>query len=659
MKTKGVSIFEKHAEKAVLALFTLLFLAVFVLQFDLFGDPNAVSIGSRRVSPENAAREVQADALRVKGEMESEPTVEIPDPPGPLARAERMLREPAIADPGATLALMPGDEAASIDLPTTGGGTTPLGEQRYVEVEPPAPADPCAHVYAGAVDPFRVDPALRPMLPDDQPLDTRFVSVQAGFDLGELRAQLAAVPDDPAISPLPGAWYLGRVELLDVRLTRQRVSETGEPIGTEELLPASGDASSIRDQLARTDLLPRDLVGLLALERSDRSSLRNPDPPPLFVGDTWVSPCDALARELTPEDQREIDRLLRQRAQLGREIDRLTGGEDDDADRRRDGDDRPPPRPGGPPTPGGDPDAPDGGDEPVDRDAARLADYRDRIDEIDRSLAESFRVDSAGAPLPMEASMGLPPGAGASATDREAPPTITLWAHDPTPEPGARYRYRMSVQITNPMFGFLDQVADGQRELAARPTIASAASAWTEPVLILPDEMYFVDGAAAGGVIQGAGIRRRVSATIRVCEFFYGFWRTARAELEPGDRLRATLRLPELSRFADPDATPEPLDPEREVVLDAYLVDVTESFAARRGAPQVEVFMAYADGRLEVRTPVSESDPLVYRVERSEARGAEAEIARPGGEGSSRRRPDRGRDRDRDGRPDDGTRPPR
>ena len=71
MKLKGIGWIEQHIEKIVLAVFAIIFLGVFVLQFDVLGDPNAVEISGRKVSPENAAAEIATKARQLQADLDS------------------------------------------------------------------------------------------------------------------------------------------------------------------------------------------------------------------------------------------------------------------------------------------------------------------------------------------------------------------------------------------------------------------------------------------------------------------------------------------------------------------------------------------------------------------------------------------------------------
>jgi len=124
-------------------------------------------------------------------------------------------------------------------------------------------------------------------------------------------------------------------------------------------------------------------------------------------------------------------------------------------------------------------------------------------------------------------------------------PEVKVWGHDVTAERGATYQYRLRVLTNNPLFGRSLQPA--QAALAAQNTLAGPWSAWSAPVTVLPAEYYFVTSAESRN-----DITPRPRATAELFVYYYGFYRKASVSLEPGDKLMATAKLPEL-KFADMD----------------------------------------------------------------------------------------------------------
>ena len=80
MKTKGITIWERHAEKFVLAVAALLFIGFTALQF--IGEPNAVSTSEGVIAPRDIddLLEERAAALRSKLSDDADAAVELPEP---------------------------------------------------------------------------------------------------------------------------------------------------------------------------------------------------------------------------------------------------------------------------------------------------------------------------------------------------------------------------------------------------------------------------------------------------------------------------------------------------------------------------------------------------------------------------------------------------
>src|SRR5262249_39228817 len=114
MKIKGISPVEQHIEKLVLVILGLFAAAMFVLQFNIFGDPNAVDIGQRKhVPPAQAVDVVRQEAQRLEGEIDG--TVDsdtvVPTIVGPLERIQSAFTTPAIDPSLWAVALGPGSHA--------------------------------------------------------------------------------------------------------------------------------------------------------------------------------------------------------------------------------------------------------------------------------------------------------------------------------------------------------------------------------------------------------------------------------------------------------------------------------------------------------------------------------------------------------------------
>lgn len=618
MRLKGINIFEQHAEKIALVVFGVFAVAIFVMQFGLFGTPNAVDVGQvKGVSPDRVASVVQAQAERVQSQMESIPDdEELPSVPSYAETVGAFLERRAVPAGETSIALV---ERWSGATPIAGGGETivDMGEnERYHEVAVPAPTGLILAQHASTVDPFvpAQVPEAAAYLPQDQPYDKRFVSVQFQFDVPGLLASLNLIPEDVAVRPIPRSWWQGTVELLDVVVEAQRRQPDGT-WGPTEVLPPMPGRFSLRERLAGSgERGPGELRDVLALEAANRGTIRRPRPYRTISGPEWMWPGLVSERRSALGDIQRITELVNERKRLLAQIDRLQRLIEEREERQRRRDERDRERGtggggGGVPPGGG---RSDGGDEtwpgdwprvprhwyaqfggqsvPQDSTAEteQIARLRAEIAEIEAELA-GMGLDPEGTPLaPAEPPVftesldSLTAGANQQA--------ITLWGHDLGVEPGVEYRYRAQVWVTNPFFG-RQALPESQRSLAEPLAVASGWSEWSDPIEVYENRAMFVTAGSPSVMLLGGQGSRNASATVEMYEFFYGYWRRATSELAPGDVVAGDAEMPEseLPRFEiERTAEGRWLVSGRSVLLEsmqieipAVLVDVVEVVSGR------------------------------------------------------------------------------
>jgi len=685
MKLKGISTIEQHVEKIVLGVFGLFALAMLVLQFDIFGDPNAIDIGQgRRVSPENATETVRDMARSVGSKLNAQTTPDLPELPPLQSLYAKISGERA---PAAALAL-----AAPYGATTESASTEPVridGDQLVFEIDPPAPTNVVVAVYEGTVDPFEplYFPSLAAHLPKAQPFDKRFVSIQGTFDAAALLAQLRDGAGER--SPLPTAWWQGVVELLDVEIERRRLGSDGQWEAPETVAPLPG-RPSLRAMVRDESLAPRELRTLIDSERRDREQIRRPRFYNMISGELWSWPSQVRETkrvEPAPDELRllrgQLDSIDRQIKTVRDSLDKLPGGAGGpppgigNPDR--------PPAPGGPggrpPPPRGDsrggrngdpsahaepgrtpwPDIPvtwyaQIGDKPsglggggADPSEGRSSDARRqqlnaRLTQLQNQRAtivkrlndigydeQGNRLQAAASPTGRfeEPLNSLTDAAGAA---------ITVWAHDITAEPGETYSYRLRVWVTNPMFGHVAQLADEQKSLASKPAVASLPSEWSAPVPVERNTRFFITAARETGGLGGATAARvETIATAEVYQFFYGWWRKGTVQLNPGDQVRASIELPELPIFdVKLDASGRPsvageslVEPRtRTVEDDNFLLGVARVLFGTTG---FETFMRSRGGEVIVLPPLTQAAEQIRSALAASAElGATAKVARPG-----------------------------
>lgn len=665
MKLKGISILEQHVEKLVLLVFALFAIGVFVMQFDIMGDPNAVKIDNQSVPPDRAVDVVKDKALRLKGQMEGKgDRVDIPPQPGALKVVKSMLNAPVAAEADARLDLArEWSPEAGYNAPTSGSAPDiPLGSP-YMEVKPPAPTDVMARAFAGTIDPVEPIryPKLAPYLPAEQPLDKRAVTVQATFDAAGLRSMLGTAPEDQTVNPLPTTWWQGRVEILDVELIRQQVYDDGT-MGGEETVGALPGRFSLRDTLRASDTAPKDLPQILAGEAQHREEIRRPAYYNMIMGEPWVWPAKAAEMSSERPNAKDINRLVSQYRQLAQEKERIEKalkklGQDYSSGSG--GTPRPsrsqvwptipatwlaqmpPPGPGR----GGGSDQDEAEKLRQQRKKRQIKGLEDRMaeltkqmDQIAKQLSDTYEVGVDGKPLKpptIEAFTGpLTSLTGPDATD-----TVTVWTHDISVEPGASYRYRLRVWVTNPLFGHVGDVPDSQHDLAARPAIASADSAWSNVVHTYPERVFFVAGATEASAGGQLGLERTASASVDVYEFYYGFWRGGSVSLDQGDQIRVDLTLPELPIFdVEQDEQGNPvvkgstnLPTTKSISEGAMLLEVGVGYGAGDRGEVHQAIFGRLDGDLEIRVAEADAEsPLANAVWTSAEASKTAEVRQPG-----------------------------
>jgi len=723
MKLKGITIFEQHAEKLVLAVFSVFLLVVLVMQVGLLGGNKGVKVGAKEVTLDGALKAVRDAALTRKASLES-PNVlpELPEAlPSPLERWNAALAKTEAPAPGPLAwAATPRLIGEQSDLGAAASASA-AGDRRFAELTPEAPSTPQVAVYEGTIHPVevtKVGSELASLLPAQQPYDVRALSVQATWNAEDLRSDLAGAGAPEGAQPVPAVLWQGRVELLDVEWMRQTRGSDGT-WGEETLLPPPpGRDSKIRPLLSKSDFLPADFREVLEFERARRELVRRPPFYATIAGDAWTNP-SALASQLDPARAETIEAKVRQHKgitdeaeRLRRQIESIDGGPTKPTPPGGGpggfpppGGRQPPPPPGGGPdgnsppktppaggsprselpalpaardqalassasvgTPASEPEfqwpqfspeivAQFGGDgrggerKPPDADQRREERERERLENLRKKLAEfETQLEDLATEL---ADLGVAPdGKPLASTAQFAEPldsilqpslkSVTLWTHDLAAVPGQTYRYKARLRVTNPFYGNAERLIEEQRALAQAPSVLSAESDWSEPTSVEPSVVYFVTAATQ----PGGPLQSDAKASVEAFEFFYGYWRQARAQLQPGDTFAASAAVPEQFvtypgmksvagklELGDPSKTAA----ERVVQANVMLLDVASIPGA---SDRSLVYVRESEAGVLARRP---ADPAVQtvlqRLQGSAQRGQSGQLRPtdlPGGDGSSR-----------------------
>lgn len=625
MKLKGIHPLEQHVEKLVLGVFVVAALGMIAFQF--LRD-SSVKVNNKQTPIASAYEEAIREAERLQGRIRStDLPPNLPEVADDVASSLRnRLAEPVA--PRGPLASTLGFLSAGLDGEIV-DGTDEAAE--YAALVPPAPLNPVARSFAGALDPVVVaaNPELRPFVPAEQPYDIRAVSVQATFPASELVRWLDTDHDgDGPQVAYPKFLWINRLAAIDVQLERQELLSSGEYSDAVAVPPTPGLQQVAREALAAGVPAPAAFRSIVASAREQRDSIVRPAFLPMIAGEPWMPPAAqpvAIANPGQAGDPTELARLRtilsdkqRDLEQVETELAKPQGGPAPGGDRKSTRAQSV--NPGG----GGSSNR-DRGPTPEERRREALTQRRDRLEADIRQIEQTIADMGGAAPV----AQGPGPDLMATASPTlDSGEDVPFWAHDLTAEPGTTYRYRVRLVISNPLFGdrnFPD----------ASPVLEGEFSEWSAPIEVAPQTMVFFTSAQGG--IGDQGGPQNVGASAEVYHFFYGYWRRANVRLSPGDAIAAEVTAPEMPLFTVNGVTAERsgMTPTQiPVSMDAFLVDVVEAAAeAGFGQRKTRWFVVYRDeeGQLVSRLPDEDrGSPARLRAEAAAAAGVSSQIRTPG-----------------------------
>ena len=537
MKTKGITIWEKHAEKIVLVLAFVGAGALTAMQF--IGEPNAVSTTAGDVAPSEIDKLLQerAEELLAKLRDDAPAGVELPYPklgfddllaqrnlslsPGPVLPQFQIALAPSIVGVGLGKGLeLPVPSIKAPDQVAVG---------QYVDA-----------LVDGVVEQF---PQLQEHFEPDGPHDLIFATVRARFDLAHLRQEFRGKDGDADAAIIPSSWYNNRPEhLVDIIVEREELQD-GHWTDLRTIDPIPGQTSVRKEIAGEMYVALRDDV----LRRLSMPVYQLAVVQPAFYptkGEDWAIPewrgeavddGEATIREL----KQNLLRIYADRERLVEDLEAAGGSldEEDQKDDRRGGGGtgkRAPPGSGkrAPPGsgsgfgggPGGDTGKRGGRDDTTGKDDERLQKRLKR-----QIMRVDVRIRSTRTKL---RALGIDPDALEIIADPFAVldgDEILVWGHDITVKPGKTYRYRVSVSVYNPFFGKKRSLVQNQQDLAEQFTLNSEPSDWTPPVRIHPLRRVFITSAASGGGQHGFG-----RAMAEVYLFHDGIQWMQRFPVQPG-----------------------------------------------------------------------------------------------------------------------------
>ncbi|MFW5652404.1 MAG: hypothetical protein ACOC0P_00010 [Planctomycetota bacterium] len=175
--------------------------------------------------------------------------------------------------------------------------------------------------------------------------------------------------------------------------------------------------------------------------------------------------------------------------------------------------------------------------------------------------------------------------------------SLRVFAHDVSVEPGATYRYRLRVVLTNPFYQRDDRLSDEQKPLAERLGVWSMAPEWSDPVRVTPKQQFYVVDGRYEPTISAR------FAAVELYLFSGGSHRSDRMNVRPGDPIGQEKRV---ASKADPN------DPESAATVDfftgATMLDVVDVGGGTVLDRKTEVVVAREDGSLEVINPEEHRD---------------------------------------------------
>ena len=554
MKTKGITVWEQHAEKFVLGLAGVLFVGFTAMQF--IGEPNVVPLGAKEITPAevDGILTEEAEGLQLQMESSAPAPIDLPDPV--LGTDDLLTALNGSISPRPTLAL------ADANLLPEFRGRIDGGERTFYEPVVAAPnpivATQTTDTLAdGVVQAYEDLNALFPG--ENQPPDITFVTAFALFDRAELMARLRGehLVEGDGLSKIPSAWFNDPIEILDVVIERQiLVDGNWTELTTLDQIPGR---FTLRQQLDEgIDGTARNQILATVSDPNVQTDITQP----AFYAtrnNEWL-PAELdldqgqfVGQDDEPEDpevariKSRLHRERRREVQITKKLDELggpldagdggvpggpgggRGGVGGDRDGNRGGGrNAPPGAPGGMgtgDTPGRRGDLEDQKNNKIRR---RLTGDLHKVQERIRRLEQDLRVRVPDAVVDDEFQ------------DEQDNGKIVVWGHDLFVEPGETYRYRVTLKLYNPFFAKKRSLTQEQEHLAESFTLSSDPSDWTGPITVEPRLQVYITSATAPGQRRGAiGGLGLGQVTAEVYKYFDGRQWMGTFKVQPGEHIGA------------------------------------------------------------------------------------------------------------------------
>lgn len=556
MKLKGIKPIEQHVEKIVIGLTGLVGLGLLGYQFF---SPSTFKVGQKDVTVAETFDQAAENALRAKSGM---------DAAEPRFPAAPLLAKGDSGSMAVGMAARAGTDNLRISLtPAPAFGTNAADRTVAAAIfqlpVAAAPASVTAAAFRSTISPLEKlrQPALAKLLPAQQPFDKASISIEGLFSGAALREVLIADPDgdNGPLAPIPLGWWrdtanesLSMVRIIGVEVEREtlRLPDGSTPpdavLTRIDVMPGRTDGLKLWSESVKS---LGDVSPLLDQLRAVEEDIERPAYLASIAGTEWKPPSELLAEadaegqsnaKIVADLKRKLAEINTRIADIAQRAAAAPGTDPRAPGAQRDR--------GGPPSGGGGgggkgagtrPPIPTPTDrkEPTLSKAALERQLAARQQERARIVARLEKLGESAGDEPVAAAATIAPP---SLLEN---PEVKLFAHDLTVEPGAEYRYRMRVALNNPLYG--RNLQESQRTLADQPLIRGEWSTWSMPTAVDPDQLFFITSAE-----QRSDISPMPKASAEMFVFYYGYYRSATASLEPGDALRGTAKLPEL-KLAD------------------------------------------------------------------------------------------------------------
>lgn len=586
---KGISIVERHFEKAVLALIALGVGGYAVA--DILGLLTASpKLGGRSVSIAEVSESLKSVSDDVTRAQSGTEVFKLPDVPQDDADAAAMLEKAAAKGDPYPRAMPP----LASSLFSKAARPIPLyHEPQFAAVRMKSPVDQRDNAVkiggdaAGAALAAFLD--ARPEGWKKGDTNVIWTTPTAEIDLGLIRAELER--SDDRHERLPTHWWQQRgrgICIVDVQFEREELQADGS-WGEPTVVAGLPGALSLRGQSFTS---VRAVLDALKTPDAQQQILR-PALPAMVASSGSSGGVEAPVNRKLVDARNALEKVTKDLAKKTEDLDKAGGPYSG-----------PPRGPGAGGGAGGSSGGGGGGGgkgggggngRPTDEgDPNVLRKRRALTIEVEKLTAEAESLRKKVDEM-TKADEARAKSAAAADADR-----VLVWANDFQVRPGATYRYRCRVSVLNPFLGRERELQESQRKLQAGAGILTPPSEWAEVSIRSPRECFALEA------MPGEGASSLGMGRFELFKLEQGVWRSARDVFEVGDLVGATIG----------DGGPD----QAEFAMDWYVVGVYRDYAAeaamgraRSERPAIVVLASASDPtRILVRRP-SEDVPSPSR----------------------------------------------